>query len=224
MSGLAEKLAARPLVKVCGLTRPEDARRCGELGVHLAGFIFHPQSPRRLSPARAAALETGAALRVGVFGPDLSPEGIREIMARARLDLAQLHADQDEDFCRRLGPERIIRVFWPQRFQAPEPLAAELNRFRGLARLFLLDAGQMGGGHGRPLDLGLLQTITVPGPWLLAGGLDAARLAEIKTRPALANLSGFDLNSGLESAPGRKDPGRLQSAWEAATGREARPE
>lgn len=218
MSELIEKPAARPLIKICGLTRPEDAAYCAELGINMVGFIFHPQSPRRLSPAKAAALDTGLAVRVGVFGPDVSPAQTKAIMAEARLDLAQLHADQDEDFCRRLGPDKIMRVFWPQRYQAPELLAAELNRFHHLARLFLLDAGQLGGGHGQALDLDFLRLTAVPTPWLLAGGLNAARLGELKNQPALSGLCGFDFNSGVESAPGQKNSALIQAVWAEAEG------
>ena len=101
-----------PLCKICGLTRSEDVRYCHDLGVDLIGFIFVPASPRCITPQAAAALPRGFCRRVGVFaGAGL--EEIREIARLASLDYIQLHGGEDENFCRALGPERVIRTFWP---------------------------------------------------------------------------------------------------------------
>ncbi|MDR0881318.1 MAG: phosphoribosylanthranilate isomerase [Candidatus Adiutrix sp.] len=205
--------------KICGLTRPADAAFCAQAGAWAVGFIFHPASPRQVSPAEAAGCETGPARRVGVFIQQ-SPAEILEIMSQARLHLAQLHGGQDQKFCRAVGPERVIKVFWPQRFTTPGDLAEELNRYEGQARFFLLDAGASGGGHGRPLDFDFLRSLTPPRPWLLAGGLTPALAAQARAL-RLPGLWGFDFNSGLERSPGIKDHNLVSEALAALqTGRD----
>lgn len=199
----------RLLVKVCGMTRQQDADACRELGADLLGFIFHPPSPRNLAPEQAAAIQTPGVLRVGVFVRQGADE-VRAVMAAARLDLAQLAGNQDPDFCRAVGPERVIRVFFPERHPDRAGLEEELARFAGCMKYALLDAGSSAGGTGRSLAFASLAGVKTPAPWLLAGGLNAANLAQ-----ALSECSpaGVDLNSGVESAPGLKDKGKLEAAF-----------
>lgn len=201
----------RLLVKVCGMTRQEDADACTELGADLLGFIFHPPSPRNLTPEQAAAIVTKGVLRVGVFVRQGADE-VRAILHAARLDLAQLAGNQDEAFCRAVGPERVIRVFWPERHASIPELEAELARFADLMRYALLDAGTSGGGHGRPLPFTSLAGIKTPCPWLLAGGLSAANLGEALEQ---CSPAGVDINSGVESEPGKKDRGKVGAAFRA---------
>jgi phosphoribosylanthranilate isomerase len=190
-------------LKVCGLTRAEDALMCAELGVDWLGFIFHPASPRRVNPGLVAGFETRAARRVGVF-VEQNPAEVRRIMDEARLDLAQLHGGQSLEFCRAIGPERVIKVFWPQRHTGTEELSRELAGFGEAAAFFLFDSGATGGGHGRPLDQGLLAGLKPPKPWLLAGGLEADSVQALAARPP-TGLMGFDFNSRVETEPGLKD-------------------
>lgn len=199
------------IVKVCGLTRPEDARLAAALGADLAGFVFHENSPRNVAADLPAALDLGGTKKVGVFVSQ-SPDEVKRIMDEARLDLAQLHGGQDRDFCRAVGPERVIRVFWPQRYESAADLAGELERFAECAAYYLLDSGTSGGGHGTRLDTRRLAGLESPLPWLLAGGLDHQTAA-----PAARGTTahGVDLNSGLESAPGVKDHARMQAALAA---------
>ena len=204
---------SRYLVKVCGLTRAEDALICADLGVDWLGFIFHPGSPRAVEPGLAAGFETGAARRVGVF-VDQGPAEVRRLMAEARLDLAQLHGSQGREFCQAVGPERVIKVFWPQRHAGLDSLNREMAGFGEAAAFFLLDAGLAGGGHGRPLEPGLLTGLKPPRPWLLAGGLESASVRDFAKRPP-DGLAGFDFNSRVETAPGLKDRRLVAAAVEA---------
>jgi len=198
-------------LKVCGLTRGADALMCAELGVDWLGFIFHPASPRGVDPGLVAGFETRAARRVGVF-VEQSPAEVRRIMDEARLDLAQLHGGQSLEFCREIGPERVIKVFWPQR--GAGELAREMAGFGEAAAFFLFDSGATGGGHGRPLDQGLLTDLKPPKPWLLAGGLEAASVQALAARPP-TGLMGFDFNSRVETAPGLKDRRLVAAAVKA---------
>jgi phosphoribosylanthranilate isomerase len=198
------------VVKVCGLTRPEDVTGCAAAGVDLTGFIFAAKSPRRLAPEQAAALPRTSAKRVGVFVEQTLAE-ILDIMERADLDLAQLHGDQDPDFCRAVGPDRVIRAFWPDKHPDLAGLAAAMASFAGAIRYALLDAGTSGGGHGRTLDWPGLAQLSPPMPWLLAGGLGPDNVAEAVR---LARPHGVDLNSGVEASPGLKELAKVRrSLW-----------
>jgi phosphoribosylanthranilate isomerase len=213
------------LVKVCGMTLPDQVAALDDLGVDFLGFIFAAKSPRNVAPGHVAAIPRGRAKRVGVFvGQDA--EEVRRIMDTAGLDFAQLHDGQDEAFCRAVGPERVIKVFWPQRYLADVPstgqngmpdtaaalqaLERDMARFADCCALMLLDSGTSGGGHGKSLDFAALAGLRAPKPWLLAGGLspDNAALALREAKP-----SGLDLNSGVEVSPGVKNISRVEQAF-----------
>jgi phosphoribosylanthranilate isomerase len=206
------------IVKICGLTRAQDALACVQAGVDWLGFIFHPGSPRAIPAGRVAAFETGAARRVGVFVRQ-SPAEVSAVMREARLDLAQLHGGQNQAFCAEVGAERVVRVFWPRRYLRVTDLEKDLAAFSESAAYFLLDAGLSGGGHGETLDLDFLTDIAFPRPCLLAGGLTAERVAAlVSANPP--NIGGFDFNSGVEISPGIKDPDLIKAALAAVTKKE----
>ena len=138
-------------------------------------------------------------------------EGVRLALDEARLNYVQLHGGQDPEFCRAVGFERVIKVFWPERYASLDDLAQDMARFADCA-MFLLDAGTSGGGHGRSLDLAALARLKSPRPWLLAGGLGPDNVGAAIEACANANLAGADLNSGVESAPGLKDIEKVRTA------------
>lgn len=189
------------LLKVCGMTLSEQVEAIDKLGVDLLGFIFAKKSPRYVTPEHVAGIKRGNAKRVGVFVEQDADE-VNRIMEAAKLDYAQLHGNQDETFCRTVGPERVIRVFWPQRYDSLLALEQDMTRYADLCAFMLLDSGTSGGGHGASLDFAALARLKAPRPWLLAGGLspDNAALAVQAACPA-----GLDVNSGVESAPGVKN-------------------
>ncbi len=219
------------LVKVCGMTREQDALLCAELGADLLGFIFHPGSPRNTTPEFPARLDfprlgLPGVRKVGVF-VDQKPMEALGIMAAGRLDLAQLHGGQTESFCavlaERMGPGRIIKVFWPEKASSLEAFQAELDRYAPYCGLMLVDAGPGGGGHGRVIGsridseggskgAEILAQARFPRPWLLAGGLCPDNIPDLLSqfRP-----DGLDLNSGVEAAPGLKDEQLLRAAFAA---------
>lgn len=226
-------MTTRPLLKVCGITREADARLCAELGADLLGFIFHPKSPRRVEAAFPAGLDLPGVRplrplrplkKVGLFVLQ-DAQATLELMDAGRLDLAQLHGGQDEALCERLaralGPERLIKVLWPERAASLEDFQADIDRFAPLCGLFLADAGGSGGGHGRPMTeaaAAILARARFPRPWLLAGGLSPANAARLfqRFRP-----DGLDFNSGVESAPGHKDETLLRAALAAVDAAQA---
>jgi len=199
------------MIKVCGLTRQEDAFFCSSLETPLAGFIFHEGSPRCVTPQQAREIDTSSAMRVGVFVKH-SVDEVLAIMDQARLHLAQLHGDQDPEFCKAVGKTRVMRVFWPQRYKRREDLEQELERFGDCSRFFLLDAGKDLGGHGATLDPEFLAGLQSPKAWFLAGGLGPDNVLDMVK---VCNPCGVDLNSGVERSPGVKDHEKLTAALRA---------
>ncbi|MBL3583733.1 phosphoribosylanthranilate isomerase [Oleidesulfovibrio alaskensis] len=197
------------LTKVCGITRQQDADLCVELDADLVGFVFHPESPRCITPEAVRAIETPGLMRTGVFVNQTADE-VRLIMQRARLDVAQLHGGQDEAFCTRVGRSRVIKVLWPATYATRSELEDDMRRFAHCSRFMLFDAGTSGGGSGATLDWKWLAGTPGIKTWFVAGGLGPDTLAEAIRQ---CNPCGVDLNSGVESAPGIKDEARLRACF-----------
>lgn len=195
------------LVKICGLTTLADAHWAWQCGADLLGFIFVRNSPRYLTPSRAAhitgaLLDEGCALPfVGVFA-DEEPEIIREVAEQASLHLIQLHGQETPEHARELGRPVIIA----RRVRDRLPWA-ELARYQAWA--YLLDSYTPGalGGTGRTWRWELLQEDPRPERIILAGGLTPENVVA-----ALRSVSpwGVDVSSGVESQPGIKDPLKVE--------------
>ena len=199
----------RPIVKICGMTRMEDVELCTQLGADLLGFIFHPKSPRNVDPDFVASVKTGRMSKVGVF-VDQTHEEALAIMDRCGLHAAQLHGGQDIHYCWRIGPDRVIRAFWPDTYSSPASLARDLDAFSEACGHFLLDAGKKGqGGTGQSIDFAMLQDIEIQTPWFLAGGIGPENIDALALNPP-----GLDINSGVESAPGAKDETKLRAVFD----------
>jgi phosphoribosylanthranilate isomerase len=199
-------------VKVCGITTWTDASCAIDCGADALGFNFYPRSPRYISPRAAgriiARLPKHVA-RVGVF----VNEPI-EVVLRARIvagiNLAQLHGEELPDLVARVA-ERLVTI---KAFRvSPKFRLAELGRFKA-ADAYLLDgySPRARGGTGRVVDWRLIRRARRFGPIILAGGLNAENVAEAVRRGGPAAV---DVNSGVESAPGRKDPKKLRAFFEA---------
>ena len=198
-------------VKICGLTREEDAALAGELGATWVGFNFSAESPRRVGPETARRLASAAgdaALRVGVFVSE-GPALIREAVDAACLDLVQIH--------RRLTPEDpgaygvpVVAVAH-MGLSAPKPPPPDLLA-RCKAVLFDARVPGRAGGSGKRFDWSLVVGRDFGAPVLLAGGLTPGNVAEAirRVRPW-----GVDVASGVESSPGVKDPDRMRRFFEA---------
>ena len=137
------------LLKFCGLRRQEDVTLAARLGATHCGFVFHAGSPRCVDAVTVSRLESGDMVRVGVFTGQDSDE-IARIMRLARLDMAQLHADQSVDCARQLGAERVIRVLWPQRYGDTAALEVAAGQYADSCALYLLDAGLENAGRPAP--------------------------------------------------------------------------
>jgi phosphoribosylanthranilate isomerase len=203
-------------VKVCGLTDPDNARAVAALGIDEIGLNFWPGSPRCVTPARAreimAVLPPGVGA-VGVF-VDAPGEEVDRIAANLGLAALQLHGGETPDYAaaRRRPVIRAVR-------SAPGTTAADLSAWRGVTLLVDGWHPDRPGGTGRAADPDLARELVRAGFRLyLAGGLGPGNVAAA----AAVGPYAVDLNSGIESAPGIKDPARLAEAL-AALGRPPRP-
>jgi phosphoribosylanthranilate isomerase len=185
----------KALLKVCGITRQEDATVCEQIGVDLCGFVFHPASLRYVTPEHVSTIQTHSCKRVGVF-TTLDPREIIKIMDVARLDYAQLHARQDDEVVRAIGGERVIWVQFPGHIGASVQ-AASAEPVNGLHVAYtLFDSGY---GTGKTFDWGLISQATRP--FFVAGGLNAKNIPELLS---VCRPDGLDVNSGVEVSPGIK--------------------
>lgn len=201
-----------PFIKVCGQTHPATVDCAAAYGAHFVGFIFHSKSPRCISPERAAGIPSNNVKRVGVFVRQ-GAEEILPIMQRARLDFAQLHGQQGTDVAKIVGPQRIIRVLWPEQAGSVEALQEQIDAWAPYCAYYLLDAGTAGlGGTGRRMAVGNFNQLRFPHPWILAGGLNADNIAEALHE---CTPDGVDLNSGVELAPGMKSPDKMLEVFTA---------
>lgn len=201
-----------PFIKVCGQTHPATVDCAAAYGARFVGFIFHSKSPRCISPERAAVIPSNNVKRVGVFVRQ-GAEEILPIMQRARLDFAQLHGQQGTDVAKIVGPQRIIRVLWPEQAGSVEALQEQIDAWAPYCAYYLLDAGTAGqGGTGRHMAVGDFNQLRFPHPWILAGGLNADNIAEALHE---CTPDGVDLNSGVELAPGMKSPDKMLEVFTA---------
>jgi len=197
-------------VKICGLTTVADALRCVEAGADAIGLNFSPGSPRHVDVPSARAIvratEDRAAM-VGVF-VDFTLEQIREILVATGIEWAQLHGKE---------PPELVAALLPTAYKAigvRDRGAIELGRSYPGEQL-LLDASVPGmpGGTGRTFDWDIAAEVARERKLTLAGGLTPANVAD-----AVRAVRPFrvDVASGVESAPGRKDPDLVQRFVERA--------
>lgn len=211
-------MSARPLIKICGISAPDALEACIAARADYVGFNFYAPSPRYAAPSIAAELAQqadGRIRRVGVF-VDASDAFLAEILAAARLDILQLHGSEN--------PERVAAVrqqfglpVWKVLSVASREDLVRATAYAEVADLLLLDAktpkGNLPGGMGLSFDWDLLSGWKAPLPWGLAGGLSPRNVADA-VRATGAEL--VDTASGVESAPGVKDPALIAAFCTAA--------
>ncbi len=207
-------------VKICGLSTPEAMTAAVEGGAAFVGLVFYPPSPRAVTPAQAAplaALAPAGVVKTGLL-VDAGDETIAAILKEVPLDLLQLHGSE--------SPQRVAEV--KARFGLPVMKVVKLRKagdleavqpYLEVADRLLFDAkppedmeNPLPGGNAVAFDWTLLAGTTWPLPWMLAGGLtpeNVARAVEISGAPAV------DVSSGVEDAPGRKNPAKIKAFLEA---------
>ena len=194
----------RTRVKICGITRAEDANAAVAHGCDAIGLVFYKPSPRYVFPNVAAAIAAQLPPFVSAVGlfVDASPEYVREVLAQVHLDLLQFHGDEPPEYCRQFGMPylKAVRV-------RPETNLLQYAAAYADAKALLLDAYMPGtpGGTGTTFDWTLIPK-AFPMPIILAGGLDAGNVSEAikQCRPYAVDVSG-----GVERQKGIKDADKI---------------
>lgn len=191
-------------IKVCGLTQKANIRQIIDTGADYIGLIFYPASRRYLNaePVTETFLkELKDIPKVGVFVNE-DPARVAGYVKRYKLDVVQLHGGESPGYC---WPAAIGVPVW-KAFQVDETFDFEqLKTYAPYCDRFLFDAaGEGHGGTGRSFDWSLLDDLSVPLPFMLAGGIGPADADKVKAIQH-PGFKGIDLNSRFEHAPGLKD-------------------
>lgn len=187
-------------IKICGITRQEDAQAAIAHGADALGLVFYPDSPRYVSAEQAAAIVELVPPFVTVVGLFVNEPvaSIQRTLADVGIDLLQFHGDESAAFC-----DQFDRPWLKALRVRPELDIRQSCREYRASRGILLDSWQAGvpGGTGKTFDWELAPH-DLPLPVVLAGGLDASNVGDAirRLRPAAVDVSG-----GVEQAPGRKD-------------------
>jgi phosphoribosylanthranilate isomerase len=200
---------ALPRIKLCGITRAEDAEHAVALGVWAIGLNFWPGSARRCDPGTAAEIAAAVKRRAEVVGVFVNPtlEHVAATAEAVGLSMVQLHGDEGPSFCAEVARRTGAKVIKAARVHSGADIQA-LAAFH--VDYHLLDSHVPGqrGGTGETFDWELTRRHRGPVPVILSGGLDPDNVAA-----AIAAVRPFavDVASGVESAPGRKDPAKVEA-------------
>jgi phosphoribosylanthranilate isomerase len=204
------RVAVRTRVKICGITRLDDALRAADLGADAIGLVFYSKSPRYLEPAAAARWihrVPAFVTMVGLF-LDATPSMVEDALSELPLELLQFHGRESAPDCLRYGRPYIKALG-----MGGDADVLMQARAHGLARGMLLDSHAPGEAGGRGVGFSWERIPAErPLPLILAGGLDATNVAAaIRQVQPMA----VDVSSGVESAPGIKDPQRMHEFMES---------
>jgi phosphoribosylanthranilate isomerase len=209
-------------VKICGITRADQAVAIATLGADALGFICVAESPRYIAPAKICEIVTklpeisingGTLAKIGVFA-NASLAQIIQTVEQGALTGVQLHGQESPEFCRTLRlalPQvELIKAF---RIQTAQTLTLA-DGYTDAVNTFLLDAFNPHalGGTGESWDWSLVEDFAPQRPWFLAGGLKPGNAIAALTQ---VNPSGIDLSSGVETSPGQKDLTLVKQLFDA---------
>jgi phosphoribosylanthranilate isomerase len=198
-----------PHVKICGVTRLEDALLAAELGAWAVGLNFWPGTPRRVEADAATEIAAALKRRTEIVGLFVNPtlDEVAEIADGVGLTMLQLHGEEGPAFCAEAARRTGCRVIKAVRVQSAADVRA-LGAFH--TDFHLLDAHVAGlrGGTGEPFDWALVRAHLGDAPVIVGGGLTPENVAE-----AIAATSPFavDVASGVEAEPGIKDAERMRA-------------
>jgi phosphoribosylanthranilate isomerase len=203
----------RTRIKVCGIKDAEAARVAAEAGADAIGFILVPGLPRTIEPEDAARIMYALPPMVNSVGVirDLSVDEFADLEQRCPCELMQLHGSEDDRTVAACGPG-VIKAF---KFDA-QTIDADLRRWSRLAEVAAVLVDGSSGGAGESFDWARLADamagVPLPKPVIVAGGLDPDNVGEAirACRPWAV-----DVSSGVESAPGVKDHGKIRAFCQA---------
>jgi phosphoribosylanthranilate isomerase len=208
-----------PIVKICGLSTALTLDAALEAGADMVGFVFFSKSPRYIDWATARALGRHAEGRAKIvaLSVDDDDDTLKRIVDALSPDLLQLHGSETPARVKEIG-ELFARPTMKAIGVATRADLAAAAAYEGVADMLLIDAkppkdAVLPGGNGRPFDWRLTQDFHAPLPWLLSGGLEPDN---VEAAIALSGARGVDVSSGVERAPGVKDPARIRAFVAAA--------
>ncbi|MDT8310639.1 MAG: phosphoribosylanthranilate isomerase [Methylophaga sp.] len=201
----------RTRVKICGITRRQDAEIAIEIGVDALGLVFYAPSPRAVTLAQAAEICRGLPPFVSLVGLFVNAEAadIKATLEQVPLDLLQFHGDESAQYCQQFAKPYMKAV----RMQQSEDLQRAVKTYQQ-ANAILLDSFQTGvpGGTGQTFDWSMITAIDKP--LILAGGLTAENVAAAirQIRPY-----GVDVSGGVEAAKGIKSNEKIRAFMQEVT-------
>ena len=193
----------RPIIKICGLTRPDNALDCVHAGADVIGLVFFDKSPRNVTMDKALAITNilpNSILTCGVFVNE-SFEFIMERVEHCHLTAVQLHGQESSALVEKLARENLVVI--KALFAAKKPDLADAPLYPA-ASFCLVEYGKgiLPGGNAEGWDYGLSARLTTQVPLMLAGGLSCEN---VEQAIRLANPDAVDVSSGVEKAHGLKD-------------------
>lgn len=203
-----------PLVKICGITRLDDARFCAAAGADFLGFIQHPGSPRYIEPAAAREILAWVAgpVPVGVF-VDESAEAVNARCTEVGFRMAQLHGHETPETCAAITVP-VIKAIPVTHDASAEQVRAMAEPYLGVVDFLLLDTSttSLFGGTGESFNWRVARALTSEADVFLAGGISADNVAQ-----AVATMRPYavDLSSSVEASPGVKDLDKLAAFFNA---------
>ncbi|HZZ23929.1 MAG TPA: phosphoribosylanthranilate isomerase [Roseiarcus sp.] len=208
-----------PVVKICGLSTAATLDAALDAGADMVGFVFFAKSPRHVDWATARALgrRVEGRAKIVALSVDADNDTLTRIVEALSPDLMQLHGSETPARVKQIGELCGCTTMKAIGVATRADLAAS-EAYEGVADTLLIDAkppkdAALPGGNGRPFDWSLTRDFHFPRPWLLSGGLDPDTVA---AAIALSGARGVDVSSGVESAPGVKDPARIRAFVAAA--------
>jgi phosphoribosylanthranilate isomerase len=208
-----------PTVKICGLSTALTLDAALDAGADMVGFVFFSKSPRHIDWATARALGRQARRRATIvaLSVDADDDTLKRIVDALSPDLMQLHGSETPTRVKEIR-ELCARPAMKAIGVATHGDLAAAQAYEGVADHLLIDAkppkgAVLPGGNGRPFDWSLAREFRPSIPWLLSGGLDSDTVEAAIT---LSGARGVDVSSGVEGAPGVKDPARIRAFVAAA--------
>jgi phosphoribosylanthranilate isomerase len=208
-----------PTVKICGLSTALTLDAALDAGADMVGFVFFSKSPRHIDWATARALgrQARGQATIVALSVDADDDTLKRIVDALLPDLMQLHGSETPTRVKESG-ELCARSTMKAIGVATRGDLAAAQAYEGVADHLLIDAkppkgAVLPGGNGRPFDWSLTRAFRTSVPWLLSGGLDPDT---VEAAIALSGARGVDVSSGVESAPGVKDPARIRAFVAAA--------
>jgi phosphoribosylanthranilate isomerase len=206
-------------VKICGINSVESADAAVRAGADFAGMMFHPKSPRALNAEQARMLSDRMKGRTRLVAVMVDPDdaALKTIIACAKPDFIQLHGKESVarvSDIRSVAGLPVIKVL----AVAEASDLASASQYESVADMLMFDAkapdnATREGGHGAAFDWQLLRGRSFSRPWLLAGGLNAQNVARAVS---ISGTRGVDVSSGVETAPGVKNPEMIRAFIENA--------